>query len=39
MGNLLKLRTISHAKVKTDKLDARHTARLLEAGFLPSVWR
>lgn len=38
IANPLALRAISHAKVKTDKLDARTLAQLLAAGFLPGVW-
>lgn len=33
-----KVRAISHAKVKSDKFDARTLARLLEADLLPEVW-
>ena len=33
-----KLRQISHAKAKTDTLDARTLARLLAAGMLDAVW-
>jgi transposase len=32
------LRVISHAKVKSDKLDARRLAELLAAGLVPAVW-
>jgi len=33
-----RLRAISHAKVKTDKLDARVLAELLAANLIPAVW-
>jgi transposase len=32
------VRAISHAKVKTDKVDARVLADLLAAGLVPAVW-
>ena len=32
------VRAIAHAKVKTDKLDARVLADLLAAGLVPAVW-
>ncbi len=38
VANTKKLRQISHAKAKTDTLDARTLARLLAAGFLDEVW-
>jgi transposase len=38
VANTKKLRQISHAKAKTDMLDARTLARLLAAGFLNEVW-
>jgi transposase len=38
VANTKKLRQISHAKAKTDTLDARTPARLLAAGFLDEVW-
>jgi transposase len=33
-----RLRAISHAKLKTDKVDARVLAELLAAGLVPVVW-
>jgi transposase len=33
-----RLRAISHAKVKTDKVDARVLAELLAANLIPAVW-
>jgi len=33
-----RLRAISHAKIKTDKFDARVLAELLAAGLVPVVW-
>jgi transposase len=33
-----RLRAISHAKIKTDKFDARVLAELLAAGLIPAVW-
>ena len=33
-----RLRAISHAKVKTDKFDARVLAELLAANLIPAVW-
>jgi len=38
MANPLAVRAIDSAKAKTDRLDARTLARLLQAGFLPAVW-
>jgi transposase len=38
IANTKKLRQISHAKAKTDTLDARTLARLLVAGMLDAVW-
>jgi transposase len=38
VANTRKLRAISEAKAKTDRLDARTLARLLEAGLLDRVW-
>ena len=32
------LRAISHAKVKSDKVDARMLAELLAADLIPAVW-
>jgi transposase len=39
VANTRKLRAIAEAKVKTDKVDARTLCELLDAGFLPSVFR
>jgi transposase len=33
-----RLRAISHAKIKTDRFDARVLAELLAAGLIPVVW-
>jgi transposase len=33
-----RLRAISHAKIKTDRFDARVLAELLAAGLIPTVW-
>ena len=33
------LRAITHAKVKSDPVDARMLARLLSCDMLPEVWR
>src|SRR3954462_6368864 len=33
-----RLRAISHAKIKTDRFDARVLAELLAAGLIPMVW-
>ena len=38
VANTRKLRAISEAKTKTDRLDARTLARLLQAGLLDEVW-
>jgi transposase len=38
IANPLQVRAISHAKVKTDRFDARTLAELLAAGLLPRVW-
>jgi len=38
VANTKKLRQISHAKAKTDTLDARTLARLLATGMLDEVW-
>lgn len=38
VANPLAVRAISHAKVKTDRVDARTLAKLLAAGFLPAVF-
>ena len=37
--NTKKLRQISEAKAKTDRLDARRLAELLASGYLAEVWR
>ena len=36
--NTKKLRAISEAKAKTDRLDARRLAELLASGYLAEVW-
>lgn len=38
VANPLAVRAISHAKVKTDRIDASTLAKLLAAGFLPEVF-
>lgn len=38
VANAQELRAISHARVKTDRYDARTLAQLLHAGMLESVW-
>jgi len=38
VANTRKLRSISEAKAKTDRLDARTLARLLVSGLLDAVW-
>lgn len=38
VANALAVRLISHAKVKTDRVDAKVLAQLLSAGFLPEVF-
>jgi transposase len=38
IANPMAVRAIASAKAKTDRLDARTLARLLQAGFLPAVW-
>lgn len=38
VANPLAVRAISHAKVKTDRIDAATLAKLLAAGFLPEVF-
>ncbi len=38
VANAAEVRAISHAKVKSDRFDARTLARLLDAGMLDSVW-
>ena len=38
VANTRKLRSITEAKAKTDRLDARALARLLMAGLLDGVW-
>jgi transposase len=39
VANTRKVRAIAESKVKTDKVDAQTLCELLEAGFLPAVWR
>jgi transposase len=38
IANALSVKLIAHARVKTDKIDARVLAQLLAAGFLPEVF-
>lgn len=38
VANAAEVRAISHARVKSDRFDARTLARLLDAGMLESVW-
>lgn len=38
IANPLQVKAIAHARVKTDKVDARILAQLHSAGFLPEVW-
>ena len=38
VANTRKLKSISEAKAKTDRLDARTLARLLRSGLLDQVW-
>ena len=38
LANPMQVRTISHAKVKNDRVDARTLAKLLAADLLPEVW-
>lgn len=38
IANPLQVKAIAHARVKTDKVDARILAQLHAAGFLPEVW-
>ena len=38
LAHAKQVRAISHARVKTDKLDARVLADLLAAGLIPAVW-
>jgi transposase len=39
IANPRRVRAIAEAKVKTDRVDARTLCELLDAGFLPAVWR
>jgi transposase len=39
IANTRRVRAIAEAKVKTDRIDARTLCELLDAGFLPGVWR
>jgi len=39
VSNPLQTRAIAHAKIKTDKVDARVLAQLLRLDYLPTVWR
>jgi hypothetical protein len=38
LAHAKQVRAISHARVKTDKVDARVLADLLAAGLIPTVW-
>lgn len=38
IANLLQVKAIANARVKTDKVDTRILAQLHAAGFLPEVW-
>lgn len=38
IANPLQVKAIAHARVKTDKVDAKILAQLHSAGFLPEVW-
>lgn len=38
LAHAKQVRAISHARVKTDKVDARVLADLLAAGLIPAVW-
>lgn len=38
IANPLQVKAIAHARVKTDKVDAKILAQLHAAGFLPKVW-
>jgi transposase len=38
IANPLQMKAIAHARVKTDKVDAKILAQLHAAGFLPEVW-
>lgn len=39
VANPRRVRAIAEAKVKTDRVDARTLCGLLDAGYLPTVWR
>jgi transposase len=39
IANTRRVRAIAEAKVKTDRIDAGTLCELLDAGFLPGVWR
>ncbi|WP_339629436.1 IS110 family transposase [Gimesia maris] len=39
VGNPMKTRAITEAKIKTDKVDAEVLAHLLRCDYLPSVWQ
>ena len=39
VANTRRVRAIAEAKVKTDRVDAATLCELLDAGFLPAVWR
>ena len=38
LAHAKQVRAISHARVKTDKVDAKVLADLLAAGLIPAVW-
>jgi transposase len=38
IANPLQVKAIAHARVKTDKVDARTLASLFAAGYLPEIW-
>ncbi len=38
IANPMQVKAIAHARVKTDKVDAKNLAQLNAAGFLPEVW-
>jgi transposase len=39
VANTRRVRAIAESKVKTDRVDAHTLCELLDAGFLPAVWR
>ncbi len=38
IANLMQVRVIAHAKIKTDTIDTGVLAKLYASGFLPEVW-